>query len=645
MNQGLVDKIAAGEVVRGPFSVLKELVENSIDAGAKKIDVHLEGGGIDSLLIKDDGCGIASEELPLALTRSASSKIEKAADLFELVSFGFRGEALSAVAAVSEVKIYSKVAGEQGGRVEADANGALQVSSWDASFSHSGPSQSGTIIEVRNLFEKVPARRKFLRSPRAEFLACKELLKAIAMSRPDVSFTLVHNEKLVFEVEAQVGNEHISRSVHGEEVLRQRANRLFQTKEKDQWNDFLYLDCRSQYGTFEALLSPPGYEKATSRHMRFYVNGRVVEDKLLRIAVMRGYHSHLLQARYPQVIVFLTVDPALVDANVHPAKQEVKFQFAKQIQDTIAKEVRGLIRSGGWTGGDVFASAHQAQAPMSRSPLKTASAFLGSQASPKEFTLAANTPSRPGAYGRSSSPVRFQDLMRAKTGVDSQKDGGVDREHAEDSHQPVLDDNQSVADVHWSQLTLLGCFSQCYLFFEAGEDLLVVDQHAFHERILYERLLKASDPLGSSQALLIQAELALDPKDLEVFSKLAPHLEALGFGFSFTKDACTLLAVPEKLQNKDHMVLFQDLLADFYSGKLSVESLADANASDASYLHTLYATIACHSAVRAGEQLSDQDIGLLLLQAETVDFSANCPHGRRVFKWFSPRQVGSWFDR
>jgi DNA mismatch repair protein MutL len=342
MDPALVDKIAAGEVVRGPYSILKELVENALDAQSRRVDVELESGGITSLLVKDDGSGIGKVDLPLALQRSASSKIHKAADLFELSSFGFRGEALSAISAVSNTQVFSKIREQNGAKVSLAKNGEILLEDWTSPFG-----SSGTIVEVKDLFENIPARRKFLRSPRAEFLACKEILLAIAMSRPDVSFSLTHNQKQIFSVEALLGNELVSQSVFGEEVLRRRASELFPSKGDQQWDEFLYLDCRSPYGTFEALLSPPGYEKATSRHMRFYVNGRVVQDKIIRAAVMRGYHSHLLQSRYPQVVIFIKVDPALVDANVHPAKQEVKFQFAKQIQDTLAKEIRGLIRSGG----------------------------------------------------------------------------------------------------------------------------------------------------------------------------------------------------------------------------------------------------------------------------------------------------------
>ncbi len=652
MDPALVDKIAAGEVVRGPFSILKELVENALDAGGSSIEVELEGGGVDSLIVRDNGSGISREDLPLALTRSASSKIQKAADLFELSSFGFRGEALAAISAVSKTQIYSKVAEQVGGKVQlmpqTDGSAKVLCQDWNSPLA-----SSGTVVEVKGLFENVPARRKFLRSPRAEFLACKELLQAIAMSRPDVSFSLAHNQKPVFSVSAFVGNELISRSVFGEEVLRQRASELFPSRAEKQWGEFLYLDCRSPYGTFEALLSPPGYEKATSRHMRFYVNGRVVQDKMIRAAVMRGYHSHLLQSRYPQVIIFVTVDPALVDANVHPAKQEVKFQFASQIQETLSKEIRALIRSGGWTGGTSFNRLHQPNAASlapQQSSLQAQStqleavrpgmsaSFMSGVAAESSALSGAYSFSRPGAYAKKQSPLRFHDLMRAKSQVEEEAEQEARFEGTKPKDAPS-------DTVSWQQLTYLGCFHKCYLMFESTSGLLVVDQHAFHERILYEQLLQKDKPLGESQPHLIPAPLGLDTEDAAVFKQLIPHIEPLGFGFDVSGSDISLRASPELLQKKDLMVLFHDLLAEVHAGKISQESLAQENGAEAGYLHTLYATFACHSAVRSGEELTLEDITQLLVQAETVDFSSNCPHGRRVFKWYSPGQVGSWFDR
>gem|GEM_PF-3410542 len=471
MDPALVDKIAAGEVVRGPFSILKELVENALDAGARQVHVELSEGGIGRLLVRDDGGGIARDQLVLALQRSASSKIRSAADLFELSSFGFRGEALASIAAVSQLQLYSKTREQTGGKVwidtagEADGKPPAKVScqDWDSSAL-----LSGTIVEVQNLFATIPARKKFLRSARAEFLACKELLQAIAMSRPDVSFSLHHNDKEVFSVDAILGDEMVSRSVFGEDTLRRRAAELFPKKDPQEWQDFIYLDARSQYGSFEALMSPPGYEKATSRHMRFYVNGRVVQDKMLRAAVMRGYHSHLLQSRYPQMILFVKVDPALVDANVHPAKQEVKFQFGQQIQDTLAKEIRGLIRAGGWTGSSHYSPPsipHQPQAPTG------SSIGLGQLGA---LPVARNTPgsfSRPGAYAKKQSPLRFHDLMQAKSQSETQFETQATTQVDSGPKSYATQDDGPSDAVHWGQLSYIGCFYKCYLLFEASSGL------------------------------------------------------------------------------------------------------------------------------------------------------------------------------
>jgi DNA mismatch repair protein MutL len=580
LDDRTIDKIAAGEVVERPASIIKELVENALDAGASFVEVELEDGGKRSIRIKDNGSGITKDDLPLAVMRHATSKIRSEDDLFSIQTMGFRGEALASIAAVSKFQISSQR--EEGGCRLVGSGGEFgPLQDWHG--------HRGTVVEVRDLFFNIPARRAFLKSSSAEFGACLELLQALALAHIACGFILVHNGKRVLECLPA-------------KDLRSRCLQIYGSDISDRLLD---VQRRGSYASVSGLISPPGLSYATSKHMFFYLNRRWLRDKTLRYGIVRGYHSHLLRSRYPLVILNIESDPSLVDVNVHPAKTEVRWQYATEVQSLVALAVREVLQSAAWA------------APLGDSSfLSTASPVVEKQKSPtvsnESFASTVFNRAPPRSYHQSSSVQ--SSVVTAPMPVSVPK---------------------SPAPIRWTELDYIGVFRRCYLLFEGEAGLLAVDQHAFHERILYEQFLQNQSLLNQSQPLAIPELVSLNPDHHgRLLSMLEQKHPALG-GFKLTPiddRSVEVTAVPSMLKHRS----IDDLLTAVASG-VGVDT--------ATLGHDVLSTLACHAAVRAGEELADDDRNLLISAASSVDFYHNCPHGRPVFRWWSAHQVASWFDR
>lgn len=669
LPDAVINKIAAGEVVERPFSVVKELVENAVDAGATQIDVELEQGGNQKILVTDNGSGIGNKQLELAITRHATSKIQSAADLFDIHTMGFRGEALASISEVSRFTIQSRALGASDGSrlVKEDDNG-VQI------FPYNG--EVGTTVCVEDLFYNVPARKKFLRTSTTEYAHCSELIQALSLANPTVGFRLRHNGKQQFFSEG-VARQIDQGALLGEEVIRARSKKVFGDEIVAK---MIYNKRSNEYGVIEALFSPPGIDKPTTKGLFFFVNGRWVKDKSVRLGVHRGYHSHLLKNRFPLMALYLTIDPSLVDVNAHPSKTELRFQYPGEVQALIALTVRDKIRQGAWavqTEDGARVPAFESKTPTSdrfgasvRPEIKTRTQTFSGEDKDSPFSSQSFQPKSPYSSKQNSSwepkksetpkpdvppadvfdtkapstfaPDRLQE--KSSSSLPPEKEPELFSGYfnalentAEDSG--VAQSSQSVNKISWDELEYLGCFAACFLFFETPErKLLVVDQHAFHERILYERLVDMDEMLLRSQPLLVPE--ALDLGEI-ASSKLQEHLsqlESLGFKLEFLANgAVEVLAIPSILQGRNIERIIQEL------GKVPpVESRKD----ELRRLHgPILETVACHSAVRAGEHLNESERADLLRQANGVDFYQNCPHGRRVLRVFEKREVGRWFDR
>lgn len=643
LDDNLINKIAAGEVVERPASVVKELVENSLDAGATKISVELQEGGRKRILISDNGCGMSAEDAVKSLLRHATSKIKNAEDLFNLQTMGFRGEALASISAVSRFTLMTcEHGGGQGVKIQTDGGSAIEKSPWQ--------SAGGTTIICDDLFFNVPVRQKFLKSAQAEYGAVVELMQALALAHPSVDFTLIHNGKEVLRapsVESQSGDP-------SERALRAR---FAQVMKGDAGLGMIYTKSDCAYASMVALISAPGVERGSAGDMFLFVNGRWIKDKSLRFAVLRGYHSHLLRGKYPVVAVFLNVDAGLVDANVHPAKTEVRLQYAQEIHAMIATAVREGLRRGDW-------AAESSVAHLGRPTRDVASGALDEEV----FLSTPKTSSDPVVTSPHRGNLWSEPVARGSTsGSPFRSGGGKTPEPARwrdvtPSHdvfsapatRPLFDDipesstniSPAVAatqTVPWSELRYLGSIADCYLLFSHGDRasgarLLGVDQHAFHERVLYERLTRNQDLLKSSQALLVPEGIGLSPRETSALRELKPQLEANGFRFDvLDDDTVEVRAVPVILAKSDLQSLLESL-ARRGSGDLPLEN-------NVGLAHDILATMACHGAVRAGEKLGENELKILINEARDVDFFHNCPHGRRVFKWWDEAQIARWFDR
>ncbi len=627
LDDTLINKIAAGEVVERPASVVKELIENSLDAGATKISVELQEGGRKRILISDNGSGMSRDDAAKALLRHATSKIKNAEDLFNLHTMGFRGEALASISSVCRFTLMTCEQGSTAGvRLQSDGGASVEEAPWQSS--------GGTTIICDDLFYNVPVRQKFLKAAAVEYGAVHELMQALALAHPVVDFTLVHNSKEVLRAPAITPDEK------NEITLRKRFSQVMRG---DAGLGMVYVQTEGPYGSMTGMISAPGVERGSAKDMFLFINGRWIKDKSLRFAVLRGYHSHLLRGKYPVVAVFLKVDPGLVDANVHPAKTEVRLQYAQELHAMVAIAVREGLRRADWAAqasveigvgpsanktSDDSSDASSWMAPSSRSQSWTSGA--GASTSARSSFTASDT------LSSSSRPAQWRDVTPKHRSL-------FDDLSTNNSPSHSVNVSAVTQSIPWSDLQYLGSIADCYLLFshgdrQSGARLLGIDQHAFHERVLYERLARNTELLRASQALLVPEGLTLSVKEVQVLEELKSMLEEHGFKFDILGDnTIDVRAVPALLSKCDLQTLMESL-ASHKDSQMPIEG-------NIGLTHDMLSTMACHAAVRAGEKLGENELKILLNEARDVDFFHNCPHGRRVFRWWDEAQIARWFDR
>ncbi len=608
LEDSIINKIAAGEVVERPCSVVKELVENSLDARADHIYIDLKNGGLGSIRVRDDGMGIAKEDAPLAPLRHATSKIKGVDDLFTVGSMGFRGEALASIGAVSNMTITSFEREAQGGFRMHNEGESWQLEDWQGAF--------GTQVLVENLFYNVPARLKFLKSPAREASQCKDWLKALALANPEVTFQLSEDGKpdWIIPQTKKSGGGGDKGFFIGEASLRERLSHLWSSENGD---SFIYGASESDYCRVEGLFSPPGYERGSASMLYSFVNKRWVKDQNLRYGILRGYQSHLLKGKYPACVLFITCDPSLVDVNVHPAKIEVRFQYASEIQGQVAAMIRQALRQGSWAMPTIESVQEQENKPGSSLSNHSESVGLRSVIQAKAPTLCF-APQTKTVLPKPRSIVPDNDMYATE-------------------QIAVMD--TSKRQIPWGELSFIGSVFQCYLLFEYERLFLLIDQHAFHERIIFERLSKDLSLLEEVSQLLVPEVLLFSEAEILILKDLAPKLLRLKIKYRvISAQEIELLAVPNLLAECDFQTFFREIV-------MKETDFLPESVGDLTLAQPVLATLACHSAVRAGVNLTDTDWRRLLAEAQGVDFYLNCPHGRRVFRWYTKKEVESWFDR
>ena len=592
LPESLVNRIAAGEVVERPAAALKELVENAIDSGAKRIGVHLIEGGLSRIEVTDDGCGMTPPDMALALERHATSKLPDEA-IEQVVTLGFRGEALPSIASVARFTLESRPAGaDQGWRRVVDHGEMLE--DCPAGL------PPGTRVRVEQLFAKVPARRKFLRTARSEYAACKDVVHRLAMARPDIGFTLDHGERRAL-------------SLQPDEALSTRVAGIIARELAD---NGVAIDLERGAMQLTGIAGLPTYNRGVADHQYLFVNGRPVKDRLLTGAVRGAYSDMLARDRHAVLALFLTLPPEEVDVNVHPAKTEVRFRDGQAVRGFIVSGLRQALATGDRRSAqspDVAAMGRWQSEPLAE-PAALRSIFEG-----RDW-------SAPAGDGVASPRADWRgpegDVLAAPMGRAEQAE-----ELSEESAQYPL----GIAR---------GQVANTYIVAEAADGLVLVDQHAAHERLVLERLRAAGgeDAVKRSQALLLPEVVELEETACDRLEDSAEKLAALGLVIErFGPGAMLVRAVPQVLGKSNPANLLRDIdddLAKHGEALLLGEKL-----------DLVLATMACHGSVRAGRVLSVPEMNALLREMEHTPRSGQCNHGRPTWVKLSMEDVEKLFGR
>jgi DNA mismatch repair protein MutL len=636
----VVDLIKAGEVIERPASVVKELFENSVDALSDDIVVELIDGGKELIRVIDNGTGIVRQDLALALERHATSKLDTVEDLDSLSSFGFRGEALASLAAVGRFSIRTKTESDALG-VEWDIRGLEETVKQEVVMNR------GTTVTLKEIFGAVPARRKFLKATATELAHVQDYLSSISLAYPGVSVTLKHNGRVVFQLKKTA-------------ILMDRLVQIY----SDAATEMMPFSYERGKIRIEGFAGKPEFARSSARLFVTFVNGRIVKDRFLRGGVLQAYSGLTIKGLSSSCVLYVSLDPSQVDVNAHPAKTEVRFWDPPVMQDLVTIALQSALKA-------AASQKMMGNLDLVQSPLPPVSR----SAPPEHRTAASNKPSvdrmvigRNENYPQNTlrATTSFSSLL-PKTSFDSnlgrQNDLGVEFPKQQQAEKVRLFENSEMDMFGGGKY--LGQFLNCYLIFERGTELLIVDQHAFHERILYEEIVVKKSPvaiqdmitpilipvtgvigslvngkiqefknLGFATEVLQQNEIALH--------SFPAFLSPSRVGEVFEEILARVIAL-EGVGQEDHHPLFEK--AKRCQGEFESLSPMERNLEASSVFHILYATLACHSAVRSGDPLAENQVKLLLRQSQGVDFFAHCPHGRPVSKVWAKKEVEQWFLR
>lgn len=596
LSPRLANQIAAGEVVERPASVAKELLENSLDAGARRVDVEVEQGGIKLLRIRDDGCGIPPDDLPLALARHATSKIRELEDLEAVSSLGFRGEALASISSVARLTMTSRTAeAEQAWQVETegrDMEARVQPAAHPV----------GTSVEVRDLFFNTPARRKFLRAEKTEFDHLQEVIKRLALARFDVAFHLRHNGKTVFalhEAPDEISRARRVASVCGPAFLEQA----------------LPIEVERSGLRLWGWVGLPTFSRSQADLQYFYVNGRMVRDKLVAHAVRQAYRDVLFNGRHPTFVLFLEIDPGVVDVNVHPTKHEVRFRDSRMVHDFLYGTLHRAL-------GEVRPE-DQLAAPAAVQQIVRPSGIAAGEFGPQgEIGLAASVLQQPAAESSvwRSAGVGYQ-APRPQAAIPQAEAQGAYREY----FAPLPEQSVALPSAQGEIPPLGYALAQLkgvYILAENAQGMVLVDMHAAHERITYERLKTAMACEGlRGQPLLVPESIALSQREADCAEEHAQWFQRLGFELQrLGEESLAIRQIPALLKQAEATQLVRDVLADLLEYGTSDRIQA--------HLNELLATMACHGAVRANRRLTLPEMNALLRDMEQTERSGQCNHGR-----------------
>lgn len=580
----VVNRIAAGEVIERPQSVVRELVDNALDSGATEIVVTLEDGGLSLISVRDNGSGMSKDDAVLAFERHATSKVSELDDLWSLSTYGFRGEALSSIASVARVRLRTR-------RADSEIGTEIRISGGQLEAVEPAAFAAGTEMEVRRLFFNVPARRKFLKSARAELARIKTWLLQSAIARPEVRYQLISDSETLFTL-----------PVHADSLI--RAKSLIRGNLEE---------CSSEIPGLKVigLVAHPGEAKADLGGLVFHVNSRLVQDKLMFKAVRDGFESTLKDYEAPIGWISVTIDPRAVDVNVHPQKSEVRFADSSVVFQAVKRAVSGAVKhfKGPVASPQVFQSTFYSPPPL-RPPFQTYSpapfsSFGNSAIAEPRFSYAQQEVFR-------TEPLSFHDSNPA----------------------PALPPSQ----FRFQDLRYVGQIFGCYLVCENEGKLIMVDMHAAHERVNYNRIKKVLEEKKiHEQKLLLPEEISLSPEEIERLREISGALQELAITLEFTESSAVVRGVP---------ALFGEFNIPEFIRDLAEEPFTDS----ALFLvrervNKIAARKACHASIRSGDLLSQAEVHALFHSLDNTEFSGACPHGRPVVVSFKESDVEKWFGR
>ncbi|MDN3556684.1 DNA mismatch repair endonuclease MutL [Halomonas maura] len=639
LDPRLANQIAAGEVVERPASVVKELIENAIDAGSRRIEVELEAGGARLIRVRDDGSGIDEDDLPLALSRHATSKIASLEDLEGVASLGFRGEALASISSVSRLELMSNVAEDPTGGWRVVVEGRRMEPRVSPS-----PHPRGTSVTVRDLFFNTPARRKFLRTEKTEFGHVEEAFRRQALSRLDIGWVLRHNQKTVHQLrpgDDLVGHERRLQALLGKAFL----------------DNALHLDLEVGGLRLWGWVGLPTHSRAQADQQYFFVNGRVVRDRLVAHAIRQAYRDVLFHGRHPVFVLYLEVDPSVVDVNVHPTKHEVRFRDGRMVHDFLFSSLHRALGEArpGTQDEDGGTPAEAAEDAGSATPAggehRVAEAAGRWQQQPmalpgrEEEGGQKVTPDRVRAFMegyRALHPDHEDSLLTPQPAAPGAGGAAADVALAEREAQAVrprpampAEDDTRAPPLGYAVAQLHGI----YILSQTERGLVVVDMHAAHERIVYERMktqvhggaLEAQPLLVPVSLAASAAEVATAEAEREAFSRLGVELDVAG------PETLLVRQVPTLLVDADVEPLIRDMLGD-------LERYGRSDRLEA-HINELLATMACHGSVRANRQLTLEEMNALLRDMERTERSGQCNHGRPTWTEMSMKELDRLFLR
>lgn len=597
LPEDVICKIAAGEVVERPVSIVKELVENSIDAGSTEIEIEVVEGGRNYIKVSDNGCGIPQDEIKLALTRHATSKIRDAHDIYFVDSLGFRGEALPSIAAVSSFTLITATQTTEPLAYMYSEGNILESSR-----------KKGTSIEIKDLFEKIPARLKFLKSPATEWAHIYDYVCAMALYYEKIQFKLIHNNRVqLFAPHAKNSLERV-KSVLGLEI----ANHLYSFEEQ---NEALSM---------KGFLSHPNFSRESSKNIFVFINGRYIADRVVNHAIVKGYDSLLMKHQYPFVILEIVMDPQQVDINVHPAKKEVRFSQSQLMHNLISGAISKRLSEAPWVEKTEILVSHEdyktkikAAAEESLIKLETKEAW------PKyPFNSSQNTSSQ------------TSEKSASKWQAPSYSPRDYEKPVQEELLHHAQPGRSSFAD-----LKFLGQIFDTYILCQDSDKLCFIDQHAAHERIGFEKLkIEYKSGALSSQRLLTPISFELSPSKTELLKKICDLFIPYGFELDYFGDHTFMIkAIPSLLSQEDPVLLIKNLMQENEkAGRMDyLEEKVD---------HVL-ATLACHTMIRANQSLAELEIERLLKDLTNCPRTYHCPHGRPVLIELEKSEIEKWFKR